>query len=79
MGPIGPGNNHGYPWVQPVTRKVHYRSLYDQSRQYQSIRSILGEIGPFWPYLDYIGPKYVSLIGPVNILVSNLTLIRFID
>ena len=37
--------------------------------QYQSIRYIFGEIGLCGAYVDYIGPKYVSLIGPGNIQV----------
>ena len=28
VSPTGPGNNQGYPWIQPYTYKVHYIGLY---------------------------------------------------
>ena len=38
VSPTGPGNNQGYPWIQPYTYKVHYIGLYGQPKLYHYLQ-----------------------------------------
>ena len=64
--PIESGNYQGQPWVQPDTYKVHYRDHMTNLGDLSQKLPIQGKIGPFRPYLHYIGPIQVSPTVPVN-------------